>query len=82
VRGAKRWGQKVAEVGEFLMVSEGSPPDLDREVIEALSGTSLLLLAVRPELPHVYAYIELGPKLEDSLEAAVRAVGAIRSALS
>jgi hypothetical protein len=82
VRGARRWGQKVAEVGEFLMVSEGSPPDLDREVIESLSGTSLLLLAVRPELPHVYAYIELGPKLEASLEAAVRAVGAIRNALT
>jgi hypothetical protein len=42
----------------------------------------LLLLAVRPELPHVYAYIELGPKLEASLEAAVRAVGAIRNALT
>ncbi len=82
VRGARRWGRTVAEVGDFLMVFDGSPPELDRDLVEALSGTSVLLLAMRTELPHLYAYIEVGPRLEASIEAAVRSVRAMRDALS
>jgi len=82
VRGARAWGGSVTEVGEFLMACDGSPPELDSDVVDVLSGTSVLLLAMRPELPHFYAYIELGPKLEASLEAAIRAVKPIRNALS
>ncbi len=82
VRGARRWGQSVTEVGEFLMVYDGSLPGLDLDLVDVLSRTSVLLLAMRSELPHFYAYIELGPDLEASLEAAIRAVEPLRSALS
>ncbi len=82
VRGARAWGSNVTEVGDFLLVSDGPPVELDREVVDALSLTSVLLLAVRAELPHVYAYIELRPGLEASIEAALKAMGAMRRALS
>lgn len=78
----RAWGERATDLGVFLLACDGTPPRIDGGLLGSLSATSVLLLAIRPELPHVYAYIELGPELERSLEAVVRSIGPLLEALS
>ncbi|MEM1954023.1 MAG: hypothetical protein QXP81_05085 [Nitrososphaerota archaeon] len=82
VRSARAWGEHSSDLGDFVVAYDGPPPSIDEDLLRSLSGTSVLLLAVRPELPHVYAYIELRGDLDSSVEAVVRSIGPLLEALA
>ena len=78
-RYASRWGAVVGEIHGFLACGDGPPPSLNKELIDELMATWVQLVAVRTELPHVYAYIELGGNLTRATKAVIQAVEALAS---
>ncbi len=73
-RYAVRWGTVVGEINGFLVCGERSPPSLNTELVEELKNSGVQLVAVRTELPHVYAYIDLGGDLIQATKAVKEAV--------
>ncbi|MDW8042262.1 MAG: hypothetical protein RMJ75_05615 [Nitrososphaerota archaeon] len=65
----KRWGSAVKEIGGVLVAYDGDEPPLDSTKLEPLRSTGAIMLAVRDQLPHVYAYILLDSDISSSLSA-------------
>lgn len=76
-RYARRWGSQIGEIQGYLVCGDGPLPPLDNGLIDELKGSGVQLVAVRTELPHVYAYIDLKGNLTTATKAVLEAVEAL-----